>query len=404
MTDRSSALEGLRDEEERPRSSALEGLRGRAEPPYSPALGGLRNQRQRQIDRNPFIREAIQRERDRTKGRIFLPGPYEISRAPGIPTYESFIRQATANMGPIPDYVPVGAPRDEYQLPQEWSDNYKNQVLGPNNEPLPSGATGWTRYGQPYYGDGDQGLVEDFKAWWNSIWGNMNDPTVQQPAYTAFNQDWQDRVAAMAEEEPVGLGVHPSTLKIIGSVFGELRTALVELGNKARNVQPGTSLGEQTALALSYAGRAAGNIIKMAGDAVNVPTEAFKKSYGAILIKNKILASKSTLPDLPVYDDWRDYFTRMPVLGGANPLAVVYDTIRAVESVAGDVLTLGFELANAPGASVAGRRRRVFCRDRMGKTQTHPQCQPQQDGRGRARRCGADACRRDAAQRSRAVA
>ena len=216
MTDRSSALEGLRDK--KPKSPAFEGLRGTAQNPYSPALGGLRG-RESQISRNTIIKEAIQRERDRTRGQIFLPGPYEISQPPGIPTWESFRRLEMANMGPVPDYVPVGAPRDKYQLPQEWSDNYQNQVLGPNNEPLPSGATGWTRYGQPYYGDDDPSLKGDFKAWWNSVWGSMNDPTVQQSAYTAFNQDWLDRVEAMAEETPVGLGVHPSTLKILGYVF-----------------------------------------------------------------------------------------------------------------------------------------------------------------------------------------
>src|SRR3990167_9820357 len=54
---------------------------------------------------------------------------------------------------------PYLAGQDPYGLPPDW--DYKTSLVGPDGEPLPTGAVGWLPDGRPFYGSGITGWLNE---------------------------------------------------------------------------------------------------------------------------------------------------------------------------------------------------------------------------------------------------
>ena len=264
------------------------------------------------------------------KGKLFLPGPYE--PYPGVfQSPQAWFEKQVASMAEVsmPDFLPVNTERDEYHLPVTWSQNWQNQVLGPNGEALPKGAFSWDRFGEPYFGEpGDFGLFGDFKNWIKKAWWQLWVPAEDAPPFTAFGKDWEARLLEATEGQIVGPGQALSSVKpFIELVFPEIMTLLKEMGDRARN--PEVAEGPVRTI-LATGGRVAGEFIKGVGDLVNLFPQAFEKLSGAVLVPAAVLADRSSLAPIPD-EGWLRHFKN------ANFFVVapgrIYQIGRAVEAV-----------------------------------------------------------------------
>ena len=126
-----------------------------------------------------------------------------IRNRPGLPVGPEVSTWTPETMQPYgPPAPPPTGPKAKTEFLGNW--DYKNpQKLGPNNEPLPAGAEGWTPYGTPDYGPGIAG-------WWKGLKANLSAPfeDVKRPTF-----DW----AAMSQESPLaGAGNAPASGRVSG--------------------------------------------------------------------------------------------------------------------------------------------------------------------------------------------
>lgn len=272
--------------------------------------------------------EKFRKFEESRQGKLFLPGAY-IPPEGFFSSPQEWFNKQVADMATVsmPDFIPIDAERDERGLPAAWVADYQNQVLGPNNQPLPKGATSWDRNGEPYFGDGDRGLGGDLAAWWKKmLWELTRSPEDAAPI-TAFGQDFQDRLAAATEGQIVGPGQALSSVKpFFQVIFPEALDWIRQIGDRFRNpeLEARDSVGFLGAL-----GRVSGEAIKALGGILNVATEGLEQVVGgAVLIPADRLAERSSWG--PV-DEWSKFWQNANFFVIAP--ARIYQIGRAAEAV-----------------------------------------------------------------------
>ncbi len=295
--------------------------------PTTPA-GGVANLRQLQQRQLTQFREF----EESRQGRLFLPGAYIPPQGFFSSPQEWFNKQVAdmANVS-MPDFVPIDAERDERGLPAEWVADYQNQVLGPNNEPLPQGATSWDRNGEPYFGDEDFGIFGDLKAWWKKTWWELTRPPEDAAPITAFGQDFEERLITSAElaEGAAGRpGPITSIKPFIEVIVPETLEFIRQIGDRFRNPE---LEARQDVGFLGALGRVSGEVLKAFGGLLNAATEGLEQAVGgAILIPADRLAERSNWA--PLGDDaWGKFFKNANIFIAAP--GRIYQIGRAAEAV-----------------------------------------------------------------------
>lgn len=101
----------------------------------------------------------------------------------------------------MPEQLRPPRPQDAAPPPDPKNWQYKGAIAGPNGEQLPSGAQGWTPYGQPYFGKGIGGTLKKYQ------WMMFGSPTSGQQAGL-----WDEYVNANGFKEKAEIA--------LGGIFG----------------------------------------------------------------------------------------------------------------------------------------------------------------------------------------
>lgn len=161
--------------------------------------------------------------------------------------------------------------RQDAYIPPDW--DYKTAKLGPNNESLPNGAVGWTKYGEPYYG-GQSPLAEwaNIQAGHNRIWKDLDKEGTAKDVWGDISQD----LRGAAEGGNVGDILKTGWSGLV-RVFSEYLPKKIA-GDENTQIADKTSVGDY-GVALS---RATGEVLKGVGLTLDVIPRTFKQSLSVV--------------------------------------------------------------------------------------------------------------------------
>lgn len=95
-----------------------------------------------------------------------------------VPNYSGVIEH-NIQQGTYSDFKPPISPEDQYSFPEEayglgdWTPE-NPEKLGPDGQPLPAGAKGWTAEGIPWYGTNSY-VSEWMMGFWNNVFSKANE-------------------------------------------------------------------------------------------------------------------------------------------------------------------------------------------------------------------------------------
>ncbi len=198
----------------------------------------------------------------------------------------------------------------------------------PDGDLLPEGAFGWTKYGTPSFGDpNDLSLMGDIKAgidYWK--WSFFKPVDLDKREVTAFSPEFWERVEKMVDDEPSGGGFRAEGMRGVPefakALFTETILGITEILDRAKNVDVGNDTANT---ALSYVGKSMTTALSVFGNAINIPAYQLKRGITARHLSNELLAERSTIPDMPVYEGWKGYLAN-------NLYKYAYTYVQAIEA------------------------------------------------------------------------